>query len=137
MIFVMSRQLFLQVPSELTHCFLRPNGLGYEQCRHLSINCLPMIRLSSVTAVRRTNASRVKPGVHTNDFAPIYGRREAKLGHASLATVFRPSRLTFQSILRDNLEAPVVRSQRITTAVVHDPCLNTKWHHGAPKEDRR
>ena len=79
----------------------------------------------------------VKPGVHINDFAPIYGRRCPKLGHASLATAFRPSRLIFQPILRENLEATVVRYQPITTAVIPDACLNTRWHHGAcisPKE---
>ena len=32
----------------------------------------------------------LKPGVHTNDFAPIHRLRALKLGHASLATVFRP-----------------------------------------------
>ena len=73
----------------------------------------------------------LKPGVHTNDFAPIYGRRAKKLGHASLATVFRHSRLTFQPILRENLESPLLRYQPITTAVVTDACLNTRWHHGA------
>ena len=46
----------------------------------------------------------LKPGVHTNDFAPIHGRRAKKLGHASLATVFRHGRFTFQAILRENLE---------------------------------
>ena len=51
----------------------------------------------------------LKAGVYTNDFAPIYGRRGPKLGHPSLATVFRPSRLTFQPILRENLESPVVK----------------------------
>ncbi len=71
------------------------------------------------------------PGVHTNDFAPIYGRHGQKLGHASLATVFRPSRLIFQPILRENLESPVLRYQPITTAVIPDACLNTRWHHGA------
>ena len=79
----------------------------------------------------------LKPGVHTNDFASIYGRRAKKLGHASLATVFRPSRLTFQPIIRENMEATVVRSQPITTAVVPDPCLNTRWHHGAFINHRR
>ena len=73
----------------------------------------------------------LKSGVHTNDFAPIYGRRAKKLGHASLATVFRPARLTFQPILRENLESPLLRYQPITTAVVTDACLNTRWHHGA------
>ena len=74
----------------------------------------------------------VKPGVHTNDFVPIYFRRGPKLGHASLATVFRPSLLIFQPILRENLESPVVRYRPITTAVIPDAC------HGAyisPKED--
>ena len=28
----------------------------------------------------------LKPGVHTNDFAPIYGRRAKKLGHASVTS---------------------------------------------------
>ena len=82
----------------------------------------------------------VKPGVHTNDVAPIYGRRGPKLGHASLATVFRPSRLIFQQILRENLESPVVMYQPITAAEIPDACLNTRWHHGAyisPKEDTR
>ena len=73
----------------------------------------------------------LKPGVHTNDFAPIYGRRANKLGHASLTTVFRPSRLTLPPIIRENLESPVIRYQPITTAVVTDACLNTRWHHGA------
>ena len=69
--------------------------------------------------------------VHTNDFAPIYGRRAKKLGHASLATVFRHGRLTFQPILWENLESPVLRYQQITTVVIADACLNTRWHHGA------
>ena len=73
----------------------------------------------------------LKPGVHTNDFAPIHRRRALKLGHASLATVFRPGRLTLQPILRENLESPVLRYQPITTAVVTDACLITRWHHGA------
>ena len=74
---------------------------------------------------------RLKPGVHTNDFAPIHRLRALKLGHASLATVFRPGRLTLQPILRENLESPVLRYQPITTAVVTDACLHTRWHHGA------
>ena len=73
----------------------------------------------------------LKPGVHTNDFAPIHRLRALKLGHASLATVFRPGRLTLQPILRENLESPVLRYQPITTAVDTDACLNTRWHHGA------
>ena len=73
----------------------------------------------------------LKPGVHTNDFAPIHRLRALKLGHASLATVFRPGRLTLQPILRENLESPVLRYQPITNAVVTDACLNTRWHHGA------
>ena len=73
----------------------------------------------------------LKPGVHTNDFAPIHRLRALKLGHASLATVFRPGRLSLQPILRENLESPVLRYQPITTAVVTDACLNTRWHHGA------
>ena len=92
--------------------------------------------LATVQSGRKQVQSRVctpslKPGVHTNDFAPIYGRRAKKLGHASLTTVFRPSRLTLQPILRENLDSPVFRCQPITTAVVTDACLNTRWHHGA------
>ena len=75
--------------------------------------------------------SHLKPGVHTNDFAPIHSLRALKLGHASLATVFRPGQLTLQPILRENLESPVFRYQPITTAVVTDACLNTRWHHDA------
>ena len=73
----------------------------------------------------------IKPGVHTNDFTPIYGRRAKKPGHASLASVFRHGRLTFQPILSKNLESPVLRYQPITTAAITDACLNTRWHHGA------
>ena len=85
-----------------------------------------------------SSVQSLRPGVHTNDLAPIYGRRAKKLGHASLTTVFRPGRLTFQPIPRENLESPVIRSQPITTSVIIDACLNTRWHHGAcisPKED--
>ena len=74
---------------------------------------------------------KVKPGVHTNDFAPIHRLRALKLGHASLATVFRPGRLALQPILRENLDSPVLRYQPITTDVVTDACLNTRWHHCA------
>ena len=85
-----------------------------------------------VQLLHRRNVSRtLKPGVHTNDFAPIHRLRALTLGHASLATVFRPGRLTLQPILRENLESPVLRYQPITTAVVTDACLNTRWHHGA------
>ena len=69
--------------------------------------------------------------VATNDFAPIYGRCGPKLGHASLATLLSSSRLIFQPIIRENLKSPVVRYQPITTAVIPDACLNTRWHHGA------
>ena len=101
--------------------------------------------LATVQSGRKQAQSRVctpglKPGVHTNDFAPIYGRRVKKLGHASLATVFRHGRLTFQPILWENLESPVLRYQPITTAVITDARLSTRWHHGAytsPKEDTR
>ena len=91
--------------------------------------------LATVQSGRKQAQSRVctpgfKPGVHTNDFVPIYGRRANKLGHASLTTVFRHSRLTFQPILQENLESPLLRYQPITTAVVTDACLNTRWHHG-------
>ena len=44
---------------------------------------------------------------------------------------FRHGRLTFQPILLENLESPVLRCQPITTAVITDACLNTRWHHGA------
>ena len=84
----------------------------------------------SLLDVENVETTGVKPGVHTNDFAPIHGRRAPKLGHALLATVFRPSRLTFQPILRENLESPVLRYQPITTAVIADACLNTRWQHG-------
>ena len=66
-----------------------------------------------------------------SDFAPIYGRRTKKLGHASLATVFRHDRLTYQPILWENLESPVLRYQPITTAVITDACLKPRWHDGA------
>ena len=88
---------------------------------------------SVVCRVRSMRQATVllKPGVHTNDFAPIHRRRALKLGHASLATVFRPGRLTFQQIPQENLESPLLRYQPITTAVITEACLNTRWHHGA------
>ena len=91
-----------------------------------------MVRKKRFAAGSPTTNRRlaVKPGVHTNDFVPIYGRRANKLGHASLTTVFRHSRLTFLPILQENLESPLLRYQPITTAVVTDACLNTRWHHG-------
>ena len=67
-----------------------------------------------------TMVHTLKPGVHTDDFAPISGRRAKKLGHASLATVFRHGRFTSQPILWENLESPVLRYQPITTAVITD-----------------
>ena len=85
----------------------------------------PVLRYQPITT------AVVKPAVHTNDFAPIHRLRALKLGHASLATVFRPGRLTLQPILQENLESPLLRYQPITTAVVTDACLNTRWHHGA------
>ena len=82
----------------------------------------------------------LKPGIHTNDFAPIYGRRAKKLGHASLTTVFRHSRLTFQPILRENLESPLLRYQPITTAIVTDGVSKHQmapWYiHHLPRESR-
>ena len=87
--------------------------------------------LYSAVSSSLERSRRLKPGVHTNDFAPIHRLRALKLGHASLATVFRPGRLTLQPILRENLDSPVLRYQPITTAVVTDACLNTRWHHGA------
>ena len=90
------------------------------------------------TSASVTRDHTLKPGVHTKDFAPIDVRRAKKLGHASLATVFRPGRLIFSANSPENLEWPVVRSQPITTTVITDTCLNTRWHHGAyisPKED--
>ena len=106
--------------------FAAPNEqrLHHHRCSAAVSSC----RLSSHFSKR---LDCIKPGVHTNDFAPIYGRRAKKLGHASLTTVFRPSRLTFQPILRENLESPLLRYQPITTAVVTDACLNTRWHNGA------
>ena len=74
--------------------------------------------LATVHSGRKQAQSRVcTPSLYmyTNDSGPIHGRRTRKLGHASLATAFRPSRLTFQPILRENLESPVVRFQPITT----------------------
>ena len=88
-------------------------------------------KLLSPTVLHTVQPTSLKPGVHTNDFAPIHRLRALKLGHASLATVFRPGQLTLQPILRENLESPVLRYQPITTAVVTDACLNTRWHHGA------
>ena len=88
-------------------------------------------RLCAASTICVANSNlRIKPGVHTNDFAPIYGRRANNLGHASLTNVFRTSRLTFQPFLRENLESPLLRYQPITTAIVTDACLNTRWHHG-------
>ena len=92
---------------------------------------IDLIVLDFSNAFDKVPHQRLKPGVHTNDFAPIHRLRALKLGHASLATVFRPGRLTLQPILRENLESPVLRYQPITTAVVTDACLNTRWHHGA------
>ena len=90
------------------------------------------LRTRQLIDVSSSSAHRcVKPGVHTNDFAPIHRRRALKLGHASLATVFRPGRLTFQQIPQENLESPLLRYQPITTAVITEACLNTRWHHGA------
>ena len=86
---------------------------------------VPLRRPTAAAAVQQTVC--IKPGVHTNDFAPIYGRRAKKLGHASLATVFRHGRLTFQPILWENLEPPVLRYQPITTAVITDACLNNRF----------
>ena len=100
-----------------------PVGSAADKAREL--------RGSLIQCCRSSIVECVKPGVHTNDFAPIYGRRANKLGHASLTTVFRPSRLTLPPILREDLESPVLRYQPIKTAVVTDACLNTRWHHGA------
>ena len=89
------------------------------------------LQLKGQTITPVTHCLQLKPGVHTNDFAPIHRRRALKLGHASLATVFRPGRLTFQQIPQENLESPLLRYQPITTAVITEACLNTSWHHGA------
>ena len=99
-------------------------------CRNIVHSLIPLSH-SSLVQTCRQHLGCFKPGVHTNDFAPIHRLRALKLGHASLATVFRPGRLTLQPILRDNLESPVLRYQPITSAVVTDACLNTRWHHGA------
>ena len=100
------------------YCFIQ----GYNQT---------LFFICYISTNHSKNLVTLKPGVHTNDFAPIHRLRALKLGHASLATVFRPGRLTLQPILRENLESPVLRYQPITTAVVTDACLNTRWHHGA------
>ena len=104
----------------------------------MSLDLQKMVNCSQIRGLRcrsigMSDCSQwsLKPAVHTNDFAPIYGRRAKKLGHASLATVFRHGRLTFQPILWENLDSPVLRYQPITTAVVTDACLNTRWHQGA------
>ena len=60
-----------------------------------------------------------EPDVHTNDFAPIHRLRALKLGHASLATVFRHGRLILQPILRENLESRLLRYQPITIEGSH------------------
>ena len=96
--------------------------------RHCSLNGT-LHQLAPATSDCVAKEGELKPGVHTNDFVPIYGRRANKLGHASLTTVFRHSRITFQPILQENLESPLLRYQPITTAVVTDACLNTRWHH--------
>ena len=101
-------------------------------------NCMMMFQTSPSISSSILITVSLKPGVHSSDLAPLYSRRAKKLGHASLTTVFRPGRLTFQPIPRENLESSVIRSQPITTSVVTDACLNTRWHHGAyisPKED--
>ena len=110
---------------------------------NFALNTLAIPQIASVSTVTSSalvhamvvhlglfNCLTVKPGVHTNDFAPIHRQRALKLGHASLATVFRPGRLTFQQIPQENLESPLLRYQPITTAVITEACLNTRWHHG-------
>ena len=120
----------------------RPDGLATVQSGRKQAQsrvCTPGFRptcrmrllIRNSLSIQYNRQLSVKPGVHTNDFAPIHRLRALKLGHASLATVFRPGRLTLQPILRENLESPVLRYQPITTAVVTDACLNTRWHHGA------
>ena len=89
------------------------------------------VGVAEYATARASCGRELKPGIHTNDLTPIYGRRAPKLGHASLTTVFPAGRLRFQPILWENLESPVIRSQPITTAVITDACLNTRWHHGA------
>ena len=122
---------FLCVPA-----FLRYS----QQCEISSIVCIivwnwllgRILVISRPAPLEHTFVTTcLKPGVHTNDFAPIHRLRVLKLGQASLATVFRPGPLKLQPILRENLESPVLRYQPITTAVVTDACLNTRWHHGA------
>ena len=108
------------------HCELMANCIR-KPIRHTFAICETSIPFETPQQRPRM----LKPGVHTNDFAPIHRLRALKLGHASLATVFRPGRLTLQPILRENLESPVLMYQPITTAVVSDACLNTRWHHGA------
>ena len=58
-------------------------------------NCIiPKLFAVPPSELMQSNICLLKPGVHTNDFAPIHRLRALKLGHASLATVFRPGRLT-------------------------------------------
>ena len=111
---------------EIIHC--QNNSTCVEAGHQSSCQCTAFY---SGERCEKRMWNRIKPGVHTNDFAPIYGRRGPKLGHASQATVFRPSRLIFQAILRENLESPVLRYQPITTALIPDACLNTRWHRVA------
>ena len=115
-----------RVVKGVMHRLRRKGGICHERS---TCNWVTTGREADAVCTRRSG--RVQPGVHTNDFAPIHRLRALKLGHASLATVFRPGRLTLQPILRENLESPVLRYQPITTAVVTDACLNTRWHHGA------
>ena len=49
-------------------------------------------------------------------------------GVADCKAVIRNLVHRFMTILR---ESPLLRYQPITTAVVTDACLNTRWHHGA------
>ena len=109
-----------------------------EQSKYFTQGCDDLLvttdhkPLVKILADRTLDEMRsLKPGAHTNDFAPIHRRRALKLGHASLATVFRPGRLTSQQIPQENLESPLLRYQPITTAVITEACLNTRWHHGA------
>ena len=126
---VINREIF--IPNREIGRLSLLSKIGRSPAKSGDLEALRVAAEKVHSAWRTRNTASLKPGVHTNDFAPIHRLRALKLGHASLATVFRPGRLTLQPILRENLESPVLRYQPITTAVVTDACLNTRWHHGA------
>ena len=99
---------------------------------HITIRSCGALRLPCTSANR--NVWRVKPGVHANDFAPIHRRRALKLGHASLATVFRPGRLTFQQIPQENLESPLLKESSNLRHIYRNKCrVYTTYNDTAKK----